>query len=128
MVRIKHLIQLARPNNWIKNLIIFSPLFFAGEIHNILLLKYSLLAFISFSLLASAVYILNDTIDIEHDRMHPIKKNRPLASGEISIIHASLMGIVLLSMGLGLIYKISVNGFYISIFHPINITAPDYYK
>jgi len=110
-------IRLLRPNNWIKNLIIFSPLFFAGEIHNILLLKYSLLAFISFSLLASAVYILNDTIDIEHDRMHPIKKNRPLASGEISIIHASILGISLLILGLGLIYRISVNGFYISLLY-----------
>ena len=110
-------IRLLRPNNWIKNFIIFSPLFFAGEIHNIVLLQNSLVAFVSFSFLASSIYILNDTIDIEHDRMHPIKKNRPLASGEISIIHASILGISLLILGLGLIYRISVNGFYISLLY-----------
>ena len=107
--------RLIRSNNWIKNFIIFSPLFFAGEIQNIILVKQSLIAFISFSFLASSIYILNDSIDIEHDRMHPIKKKRPLASGAISIVHASILGFTLLCFGLGLIYQISLQGFYVSL-------------
>ena len=124
MVRIKHLIQLARPNNWIKNLIIFSPLFFAGEIHNIILLKQSLMAFISFSMLASAVYILNDYIDLEYDRIHPSKKYRPLASGKVPIAYAGAMAITLLILGLGLIYSLfSTDTFHFSLFYVVIMVA-----
>jgi 4-hydroxybenzoate polyprenyltransferase len=73
-----------RPHQYIKNLFIFLPLFFALKITDLHLLIQALIAFIAFSLTASAVYILNDYQDIEDDRQHPTKKERPLASGAIS--------------------------------------------
>ena len=124
MVRIKHLIQLARPNNWIKNLIIFSPIFFAGKISDAGLLKESLFAFISFSFLTSSVYILNDYMDLEYDRLHPSKKNRPLASGKVPIAHAGAMAIALLIFGLGLIFSLfSIETFHVSLSYVVIMVA-----
>jgi len=91
------LIKLMRPHQYIKNLFIFLPLFFALKITHIELLSNAFIAFIAFSLTASAIYTLNDYHDIEEDRLHPKKKYRPLASGSISksqaIIIMSLLSI-----------------------------------
>ena len=115
---IKKYIQLARLNNWTKNLIIFSPLFFSGKINDLLLLKQSIFAFISFSFLTSSIYILNDYLDLHQDRTHPLKKNRPLASGKIPISHAGALGLLLLILGLGMMYSFfSTTTFYISLFY-----------
>ncbi len=73
-----------RPHQYIKNLFIFLPLFFALKITDTSLLLNAVIAFIAFSLTASAIYTLNDYHDIEEDRHHPKKKDRPLASGAIS--------------------------------------------
>ena len=81
----KDVLKLFRVKHYIKNLLVFVPLFFAGEIFNISLMKYAIVGFVCFCLISSAVYILNDIQDIEKDRLHPKKKNRPLASGRISI-------------------------------------------
>jgi len=82
--RMKKILILLRPSEYVKNLFIFLPAFFAVQIANMELLPKELLAFIVFSALASAIYILNDFCDIEEDRQHPQKKHRPLASGDIS--------------------------------------------
>lgn len=80
----KKYVKLLRVEQWVKNLFVFVPLFFSGNIKNIDLLTKSIFAFIIFSLAASVVYILNDYNDIEADRKHPEKRKRPLASGVIS--------------------------------------------
>ncbi|MCU7613136.1 decaprenyl-phosphate phosphoribosyltransferase [Chryseobacterium sp. GMJ5] len=80
----KKYLKLLRVEQWVKNLFVFVPLFFSGNIKNIDLLSKSIFAFIIFSLAASIVYILNDYNDIEADRQHPEKRKRPLASGAIS--------------------------------------------
>lgn len=80
----KKYLKLLRVEQWVKNLFVFVPLFFSGNIHNPDLLTKSILAFVIFSLMASVVYILNDYNDIEADRKHPEKRRRPLASGAIS--------------------------------------------
>jgi len=91
------LIKLMRPHQYVKNLFIFSPLFFALKINDTGLLTNTFIAFIAFSLTASAIYTLNDYHDIEEDRQHPKKKSRPLASGAISksqaIIIIAILGI-----------------------------------
>lgn len=96
--------KLMRPSHYVKNLFIFLPLFFVGEITNLELLTNSFIGFIAFSITASAIYILNDYLDIEDDRQHPKKKNRPLASGLISkkqafslIAISSIIGISLIA-------------------------------
>ena len=73
-----------RPHQWLKNVLIFLPLLAAHKFESSTILD-SLLAFISFSLLASSVYILNDLLDINTDRAHPRKRLRPFASGSLSI-------------------------------------------
>ncbi len=97
-------LKLLRVEQWVKNLFVFLPLFFSGNImHSDLLLK-SVFAFFIFSMVASSIYIINDYSDIESDRIHPEKKNRPLASGGISKSTARLiLGILLISL-LALIY------------------------
>jgi decaprenyl-phosphate phosphoribosyltransferase len=115
--------QLARLNNWTKNLIIFSPLFFAGRVSNIILLQQSLIAFVSFSFLTSSIYILNDYMDLEQDRIHPSKKNRPLVSGKVPIAHAGAMAIVLLIVGLGIIFQLSIDTFFVSLSYVIIMVA-----
>ncbi|REC47265.1 decaprenyl-phosphate phosphoribosyltransferase [Chryseobacterium pennipullorum] len=80
----KKYLKLLRVEQWVKNLFVFVPLFFSGNITNTDLLAKSIFAFIIFSLAASVVYILNDYNDIEADKKHPEKRRRPLASGAIS--------------------------------------------
>lgn len=77
-------IKLLRIEQWVKNLFVFAPLFFSGNIMNLDLLQKSIFAFIIFSIAASSIYIINDYSDIEQDRKHPQKRNRPLASGAVS--------------------------------------------
>ncbi len=76
-----------RVHQWSKNLLLFLALFMSHRILDPNLFKQVLVAFFSFSLSASAVYILNDLFDLEADRKHPSKKNRPFASGQLSIIN-----------------------------------------
>ena len=100
-------IQLLRIDQYIKNLFIFAPIFFALEISNTDLIFRGFIAFIGFSLCASAVYIFNDYQDIQDDRLHPEKKSRPLASAQISIQHAFTLLAILLIFGLSLTFWLS---------------------
>ena len=93
------IIKLMRPSQYVKNLFIFLPLFFALKITNVPLLIDTIIAFISFSLITSAIYVLNDYCDIEEDRKHPKKKNRPLASGKISQFEAIVIMAILSFVG-----------------------------
>ena len=107
------LINLLRPKHYIKNFFIFLPLFFAGEIKNTELVITSLIAFISFSLTASAIYILNDFKDIENDKKHPTKRFRPLAAGLVKRKTALYLMFILILTGVCLMYYISFNSFLI---------------
>lgn len=80
---IKYL-KLLRVEQWVKNLFVFAPLFFSGNFFHQSFFISSFFAFVVFSLTASSIYIINDYSDIESDKKHPEKKNRPLASGAIS--------------------------------------------
>lgn len=72
-----------RIKHYIKNLIIFMPVFFAGEFFYFPRFKAAFLAFLSFCMMSSAVYVFNDLKDIEKDRLHAIKRKRPIADGKI---------------------------------------------
>lgn len=84
MARIAALIELARPAQWIKNGFVLLPLFFAHALFDRSALLGALLATIAFCLAASAVYAYNDTRDAERDRLHPDKRQRPVARGAIA--------------------------------------------
>lgn len=91
-------LKLLRIEQWVKNLFVFLPLFFSGNITHLDLLIKSIFAFVIFSFTASSIYIINDYSDIESDRKHPEKKNRPLASGLISKSSARVILVLLLSI------------------------------
>ena len=97
-----------RPHQYIKNLFVFLPLFFALKITDTALLTNAFIAFIAFSLTASAIYTLNDYHDIEEDRQHPKKKSRPLASGAISKSQAIVIMAVLGIAGFALMATLSL--------------------
>ncbi len=128
-VRILDIIKLLRPQQYIKNLFIFLPLFFALKITDAELLANASIAFIAFSLTASAVYILNDYHDIEEDRQHPKKKDRPLASGAISKTEALGIMAVLFVAGFGLMAMLSLQAVMILLVYVVmNIAYSLYLK
>jgi 4-hydroxybenzoate polyprenyltransferase/phosphoserine phosphatase len=83
--RLKALARLLRPHQWAKNLLLAVPLITSHRVLEVPLLVAVVLAMICFSLCASAVYVLNDLFDLDSDRVHPTKRNRPFASGAIPI-------------------------------------------
>lgn len=98
-------LKLIRSHHWIKNLLILAPSFFAFDysFNNVFAL---FIGFVSFSFLASSIYIFNDILDIKEDRLHPEKRHRPLAEGRITVGKSIVLLILLItsSLTLGLIY------------------------
>ncbi len=92
----KVIIKQIRVKHWIKNLLIFAPLLFSSQLLNTQSLVLSIFAFFSFSFLASFSYVINDIKDLDGDIIHPIKKNRPLASGKINIKAAYVLAFFML--------------------------------
>lgn len=95
----KAYIQLIRPKDWAKNLFLFVPLFFSGMFFETGKLVELLIGFICFSLVASSIYIMNDYRDIEDDKKHPVKKDRPLASGAVNKTTAIIIALLFLLIG-----------------------------
>ena len=97
-MNINHIIKVARPTHWLKNIFVILPVFFGGAILNTTQAISAALTFMSFSLAASAIYCLNDIIDVDADRAHNVKRHRPIASGAITIPQAyGMMAISLLA-------------------------------
>ena len=84
-------LKLTRIPQWIKNLFVFVPLLFSLHLFDSNYFLTTLEAFITFCLASSLIYVINDLIDIEADRAHPVKKNRPLAAGKISKLNATIV-------------------------------------
>ena len=95
---LKPYIKALRPHQWLKNVLIFVPMF-TGHVMTAGAFLQCLLAFISFSLIASSVYLVNDLVDLNSDRNHPRKCKRPLASGNLPIAHGTLLAPGLLIVG-----------------------------
>lgn len=100
--KLQALITLMRPHQYTKNLFIFAPAFFGfGQYDLGAVWGCLLLGFAGFCLIASGIYALNDLIDAKHDRLHPTKCKRPVASGAISSAQAGVIGVALLLIGGG---------------------------
>ncbi len=98
MKTIKPLIKTLRPKQWSKNLFIFAALVFDLKLFQAAPLLRTVAGFVLFCLLSSTIYLINDLVDIEKDRQHPVKRNRPLAAGELSPSVA-----VLAAIGIGVV-------------------------
>lgn len=97
-------LKLMRIKHYIKNGLLFVPLIFSKQLLDSNMFLKVLLGFIAFSLIASVVYIINDINDVEKDRKHPEKCKRPIAAGEITVIQAYILSIVLLVISLCINY------------------------
>ena len=103
-MNIRHIIKVARPTHWIMIIFVFLPIFFGGALLNTTEVVAAALTFMSFSLAASAIYCLNDIIDVDADRAHPVKCKRPIASGAITIPQAYGMMTVSLLISIVLMF------------------------
>jgi 4-hydroxybenzoate polyprenyltransferase len=89
------LLRAMRPKHWIKNVFVFAALVFAQQLPDVGSLTLVCGAFVIFCLLSSSVYLLNDVMDCEADRLHPAKKDRPVASGALKKRTAALASLIL---------------------------------
>ena len=97
------IIRAMRPHHWLKNGLVFVPILLNHDVFDVHAIAYGAIAFISFSLLASSIYLLErDIVDVEADRRHPTKCKRPLAAGEITKAQAYAMvpGLMIAAFGL----------------------------
>ena len=90
------MIKALRPHQWVKNVLVFIPLATAHKLGEPQLVENALLAFMAFGACASSVYLINDMLDLEVDRLHPRKCRRPFASGNLSIISGFILAPLLL--------------------------------
>ena len=103
LTQLKAIIKTARVHQWSKNLILFTPLFLATSVSSSQILSL-FIATLAFSLCASSVYFINDILDVKSDRLHPTKKYRPIAKGDLSIPTAIISSCLLLSSSIFLSY------------------------
>jgi len=91
-----------RPHQWVKNILIFAPLILSFQFLGVEPIIQAILAFLAFSFTASGLYIVNDLLDLEADRVHPTKRNRPFASGRLSKYWGVSQSIIVLVLALGI--------------------------
>lgn len=111
----KPLIKLVRPKQWLKNGVILAALIFSGAAADIGQLEIALSALGLFCLLSSSIYVLNDIVDRDKDRLHPTKKQRPIASGKISVATATGLFTILMLAGLAGAWLINLEFFLVAI-------------
>jgi len=104
---LRALFKSMRPRQWTKNLFVYAALVFDQQFFHLPAFLRTTAGFILFCLVSSAVYIFNDLADVESDRQHPVKKNRPIASGRLPTSAAWAAGIVLIVISLPLGYLLS---------------------
>ncbi len=102
MMKMPPILRLLRPHQWTKNLLCLLPLLLSHRWQEGGVLAGSVMAVVTFSLMASLIYVINDVMDVEADRAHPKKRRRPLASGEVSMKEAfgiaSLLAVVIVAL------------------------------
>ena len=109
-MHIKAILRIIRVRQWVKNFFVFIPPFFGGAFTHGEALLAAFITFCAFCFAASGIYCLNDIADVEADRMHPVKRNRPIASGEVTVKEGyRLMGLMLL-LGFGCILCLPCHG------------------
>lgn len=101
-MNIKNILSIIRPHQWIKNVFVMVPLFFGGSLLDSTDIIASLIAVLAFSFIASSIYCLNDIIDVEDDRCHPVKRNRPIASGKVSVKQGYVCMAMMVALSFGL--------------------------
>lgn len=107
--QLRLIIKTMRPRQWPKNFFVLAGLIFDGQLSNFTSLSVTLLAFALFCLVSSLVYIINDLTDIKSDQLHPQKRNRPLASGQLSQKTAIIAALILIIITFPIAFSLNVN-------------------
>jgi len=112
---LKNILISIRPRQWYKNVLLFVGIVFSANILNVSMWPEVLLAFVYFCMLSAGEYLINDILDRERDRIHPVKSQRPIASGRLRVEHALLIALSLIVLSLaGAYLTINLNFFIIS--------------
>ncbi len=114
---LKNILISMRIKQWVKNVFIFAPMIFSLHMFQARYILRSLLAFFLFSLVTGGIYIFNDILDREKDKLHPVKRNRPIASGRLSATAAAVVAAALLAAALLLIARFNREFFFIAVFY-----------
>ena len=118
-----------RAYQWLKNLLVFVPIITSQQFDNMIAVQNSIIMFICFSMVASFGYVVNDLLDLQSDRSHPVKKNRPFASGSLSVGHGILIGVVLLALaGIGCMFLPASAGAALGIYLILTVSYSLYLK
>ncbi|MBQ3641563.1 decaprenyl-phosphate phosphoribosyltransferase [bacterium] len=119
----KYYIKEMRIHHYIKNLLIFIPLACSGKLFNFEKIIITVFAFLSFCFISSAIYIINDIQDIEKDKKHPVKCNRPIAKGKITVKSAIIcvMFLILFSIGFNILCKSLFSSLLLTLYFLINL-------
>jgi decaprenyl-phosphate phosphoribosyltransferase len=105
--RVLGMVRTVRPHQWVKNVFVLAPIVFAKEIFATALLTRAFSAFFVFCLLAGAVYTINDIADVAADRLHPVKRYRPIASGRVPERVAKIFSVFLVTLSLSWAFALS---------------------
>lgn len=113
--KIQYILKTLRINQWVKNFVVFTAIVFSGKLFDSESFIKTAYAFFIFCLLSSTSYVLNDIIDYSYDKKHPVKKNRPIPSGKISIQEATFIVFILSLISLVISLFFSLNFFLLSL-------------
>lgn len=116
MNKLKTIILLIRPQQWVKNFFIFLPLFFDRHITDVAYILPTLFAFFSYSFASSAIYCFNDIWDMEADKLHPKKCKRPIASGKVSKTTGYMIAIICIALSLTIAFAGTGERWYLLIY------------
>lgn len=116
---LKALLKTMRPKQWAKNVFLLAAIVFDRKLTNTDAMLHTIIGVITFSLVASVVYIINDIADVEADRQHPTKRNRPIAAGKLSITAAWISAIVLLLIAFPIAFWLSPSFAFITLLYLI---------
>lgn len=120
--KLSDILKSLRPKQWVKNLLVFLPLLLAHQIQNTQKFQLAIQAFLSFCMIASAIYTMNDLTDIDNDRKHNLKKNRPLAACLISIDRSIILFLICAISGFLLGWNLGFSSFLIlALYATLNI-------
>ncbi len=109
-------LKVIRPQQWYKNLLVFLPIIFVGQLFDQQKLLLTVLGFIALCLVSSANYVINDLIDVRKDRAHPEKRKRPIAAGRIPVLVALVYALALLAAGIWVALRLDQWFLYFAVF------------
>lgn len=125
----KHLLKSMRPKQWTKNAAVFAALIFDRQLFKTDSVFRTFAGFILFCLVSSSVYLLNDIMDIESDKKHPIKRNRPIAAGKLSVSTALIFASAFIILSLGFGFWLSIGfGILAAVYFLTNLAYSKWFK